>query len=271
MIDGIVDFHMHSAPSIIPRHSTDADAVAEARGAGITTAVLKAHEGSSAARARIIGPGAVGGVVLNSPVGGANPDAVRVAALLGGRLVWMPTISSPAHRRAHANPELNAHRGVSFREVPVLERGELRAEWLEVFEEVAQADLVLASGHLTMDETVLCFRAAHALGVRRFLVNHPLMPFLGWRAEHATALRALDARIEVGVLADLLRLEQPGGTAHLCGVYPAELLVFGSDLGHSDYPTLATGIDAWLTRLRTEVPEDVLCRVLTVNGRDLLG
>ena len=38
------------------------------------------------------GDGAVGGIVLNSPVGGANPDAVRLAAALGGRIVWMPTV-----------------------------------------------------------------------------------------------------------------------------------------------------------------------------------
>ena len=75
---GIVDLHVHSAPSLVRRHTTDPDTAALARAVGITTMVLKAHEGSTAERAQLIGGGAVGGVVLNSPVGGANPDAVMV-------------------------------------------------------------------------------------------------------------------------------------------------------------------------------------------------
>jgi hypothetical protein len=257
----------------MPRHTSDPETRAAAEDAGLVSFVLKAHEGSSAERAALLGSGVYGGVVLNSPVGGANPDAVLVAARLGGRVVWLPTISSPAHRAAHEQPELRAHAGVRFREVPVLEDGAPRPEWFDVLDEVAAHDLVLGSGHLTMDETVAVFTEARRRGVRRFLVNHPLFPFLGWRDEHAGELLALDARLEVGSLADLLMEAQGSAisaTELLARSYPHELFVFGSDLGHTAYPTMADGIDAWVRRMAGVLSENELVRVMTKSGRELV-
>ena len=270
MITGIVDFHVHSAPSLAPRHTHDPDTAVAAREAGVGTIVLKAHEGSTAERASLLGDGVVGGVVLNSPVGGANPDAVMVAARLGGRVVWLPTISSLVHKAAHERPELTAHKGIHFRAVPVVDGdGRVLPDWYDVFAEIAAADLILASGHLSLDETVTMFTAARSHGVQRFLVNHPMMDFLGWRDEHADALAQLDARIEVGVLADILTA--PGrGTEHLATCYPRELLVFGSDLGHAHYPTVQEGLAEWTQRLLPVLGEDALTDVMTRNGKELL-
>ena len=249
VIDGMVDFHVHSAPSLAPRHSHDQDTLVEARAAGVSKFVLKAHEGSSAERAALLGKEAVGGVVLNSPVGGANPDAVAVAAALGARVVWLPTISSPAHIAASQNPELSAHRGIAFREVSVVEDGSVRDEWADVFDEVARNDMVLASGHLTMDEAVVALETARQRGVQRMMVNHPGLPFLGWRDEHLEQFRMLGAHLEIGVLADILAGDPGPRTEDLVASYPHELLVFGSDLGHRDYPPIATGIREWVERL----------------------
>jgi hypothetical protein len=271
VISGIVDLHVHAAPSLVPRHGTDPEVLAAERDAGVSVMVLKAHEGSTAERAALLGHGAVGGVVLNSPVGGANPDAVAVAGRLGGRVVWLPTISSPAHRAAHDRPELSAHRSVSFREVTVCDDGRLRPEWLAVFDEVAAADMVLASGHLTMDETLVAFAAACERGVQRLLVNHPMLSFLGWRDEHVDALAGLGAYLEVGVLADLLDDEAVSPTVRLAERYPNNRLVFGSDLGHCDYPAPGAGVEQWLGGRQRQLGEAVLDRIMTTNGRELLS
>jgi hypothetical protein len=266
----LVDVHVHSAPSLVPRHDDDRGTLDAARSVGITTVVLKAHEGSTAERAALLGPGAVGGVVLNSPVGGANPDAVTVAAALGGRVAWLPTISSPAHQAAERQPELTAHTGVRLSTVAVVVDGEVLPAWLEVFDAVAAAGMVLASGHLTMDETIVAFTAARRRGVERLLVNHPLLPFLDWRDEHGPALQAIGARLEVGVLADLLGGE--GRTTEvLAASYPIDLLIFGSDLGHASYPTLPDGVTAWMARLTPVLGEEGIGKVMSTNARELLG
>ncbi len=272
LVEGVVDVHVHSAPSLVPRHTSDPGTCAAAAAAGIATFVLKAHEGSTAERAALLGDNVIGGVALNSPVGGANPDAVLVAARLGARFVWLPTISSPAHKAAHDRPELQVHAGVSFRAVPGCDRNAVRPEWFDVLDEIAAHDLVLASGHIALDETVTLFAEARRRGVRRLLVNHPLLPFLGWRDEHAEQLRDLDARLEVGVLADLLVAAGGGSAAteRLAACYPHELLVFGSDLGHAAYPTLAEGLGDWTQRLVKSVGEQSLTRIMTKNGTELI-
>lgn len=271
MIDGLIDFHVHSAPSLAPRHSHDPETLEAVRAAGVSTFVLKAHEGSSAERAALLGDEAIGGVVLNSPVGGANPDAVAVAAQLGARVVWLPTISSPAHLAASQRPELAAHKGISFREVPTVTDGLLRPEWYDVFEEIARNEMVLAAGHLTMDEAVVALRVARERGVQRILVNHPGLPFLGWRAEHLDEFRSLGAYLEVGVLAD--RLAGPDGpaTEDLVADYPHDLLVFGSDLGHRDHPPITEGIRGWLERLDPVLGDEGLIRVARTSAEEILA
>ncbi|HEV7192263.1 MAG TPA: DUF6282 family protein [Jatrophihabitantaceae bacterium] len=267
----MVDFHIHTAPSLVPRHHDDLSIGALLAGSGIDTFVLKAHEGSTAERALLAGGGAVGSIVLNSPVGGANPDAVKVAAAYGARVVWLPTISSPVHQEAAASPELKAHDGVRFATVPVTSGGAVLPEWTPVFDEVAAADMVLAAGHVSMDEAVAAFRVAKARGVQRFLVNHPLMPFLGWRAEHVDELVALGAYIEVGVLADLLGgTDGETPTQRLATQYPASLIVFGSDLGHQHYPDVVPGITDWLDTTASTVTDGALDRITTTNGKELL-
>lgn len=266
----IVDFHVHTSPSLVARHHDDLSIGAVLADAGISTFVLKAHEGSTAERALLAGGGAIGSIVLNSPVGGANPDAVKVAATFGARIVWMPTISSLTHQRAESSAELNAHDGVRFASVRVSADGAVLPEWNDVFDEVAAADMVLAAGHVSMDEAVAVFRVARSRGVRRFLVNHPLMPFLGWRPEHVEQLVDLGAYLEVGVLADLLSAEDETATQQLAAQYPSSLLVFGSDLGHQNYPDAVPGVSDWLEAAAATLTDGALDRITTSNGKELL-
>jgi Family of unknown function (DUF6282) len=267
----IVDFHVHTSPSLVARHHDDLSIGAVLADAGIGTFVLKAHEGSTAERALIAGGGAVGSIVLNSPVGGANPDAVKVAASLGARVVWMPTISSLTHQRAESTSELSAHDGVRFASVRVSADDAVLPDWNAVFDEVAASDMVLAAGHISMDEAVAVFRVARSRGVQRFLVNHPLLPFLGWRADHVEQLVALGAYLEVGVLADLLGTgAEATATQQLAAQYPSSLLVFGSDLGHQKYPDAVPAVGDWLEAAAAKLTDGSLDRITTTNGKELL-
>lgn len=268
---GIIDLHIHSAPSLAPRHHTDHDLAQLMADVGVETFVLKAHEGSSAERAALLGDRAIGAVVLNSPVGGANPDAVEVAARLGARVAWLPTISSAAHIAAASSTELKAHEGVTFSSVPVTSQGSVLEEWIDVVDVVARHDMILASGHVTMDEAIAVFELARSRGVTRLLVNHPLMSFLGWRDEHVEQLVDLDVYLEVGVLADHLGDQgEESPTTRLARLYPESLLVFGSDLGHQLYPEVIPGITSWLERSAHAIGESALDHITTTNGKGLL-
>jgi hypothetical protein len=265
----MADLHVHAAPSLLPRHGDDRATVAAERAVGFGTVVLKAHEGSTVERAAAVGGETFGGVVLNSPVGGANPDAVQVAARLGGRVVWMPTVSARTHKAGAASPELAVHRGFELGLVEVITDGRLRPEWFDVVDAVAEHDLLLASGHLSAAETVVLFSEAQRRGVRRLLVNHPMMAFLGWDDEAGTALRGLGAYLELGILPDLL-----GGpdrsSLGLADTYPASLLAFGGDLGHADHDPPAVAVAPWLHALERRVGPARAAAIMTTQTRDLL-
>jgi Family of unknown function (DUF6282) len=265
----MADLHAHAAPSLLPRHGDDRATLAAERAVGFATVVLKAHEGSTVERARSAGDGAFGGIVLNSAVGGANADAVEIAARLGGRVVWMPTVSARTHKAGAASPELAVHRGFELRLVEVLDDdGRLRPEWFDVLDAVARHDLLLCSGHLSADETVVLFRQARRRGVARLLVNHPMMAFLGWNEQAADALRGLGAYLELGILPDLL--DAGRSCLELTQTYPASLLAFGGDLGHARHDPPAVAVAPWLRALEARVGPARAAAIMTGQTRGLL-
>lgn len=266
----MVDLHVHSSPSLLPRHGDDAQTVTAERAVGFATVVLKSHEGSTVERAVIAGDGVYGGVVLNSPVGGANPDAVQIAARLGGRVVWMPTVSAPNHKAGASSPELSVHRGFELGPVAVTDPdGRLLPAWHDVLDVVVEHDLLLASGHLDARETVTLFTEARKRGAQRLMVNHPLMAFLHWTQDDADALRALDVHLELGILPDLLG-DADHASLNLTRTYPASLLVFGGDLGHAEHAGPDTAVAPWLADLETRVGAERAAAIMTTQTRSLL-
>jgi hypothetical protein len=277
VISGVADLHVHGAPSLVERHGFDHEVLGAHGSVGVDFAVLKAHEGSTVERAVLAaqrdeasGVEVIGGIVLNSPVGGANADAVEVAARLGGRVVWMPTVSAPAHIASSSSPELSVHRNLAFRQVDVLdERGALLPAWQDVIDVVAAHDLVLASGHLTCGQALVLFRAARAAGVTRMLLNHPRMPFLQWDDAAAPEFARLGVVLELGILPDILTTDGPPSTT-LGEVYPHDMLAFGGDLGHAHYPTMEQALPGWLADLERSVGETDTELIMTAVGRRLV-
>lgn len=238
---------------------------------GVDRFVLKAHEGSTSERARLLGDGAVGGVVLNSPVGGGNAAAVEVMARLGGAIAWLPTTSAAAYMSGSTNVGREVHDGFQFATVEVTSADRtILPEWQDVIDVAVQHDLILASGHVALAEVVTVFEEAHRRGVRRFLVNHPLLSFLGWTPEIAACLRRLEARVEVGILADQVAGSVEEGTGRIVDEYPRDLLVFGSDLGFVDYPDFAAGYRSWMAEAESVLGERWLEHVMSDAGHDLL-
>ena len=183
-----------------------------------------------------------GGIALNSHVGGFNADAVNVALALGARIVWLPTISSPLHI-AHAAHIAFPTASVRMRpDSPVdvwTKNGRLRRAVKEVLREVAAADAILASGHLSPAAILATFEEARDLGVRRLLVNHPnflvnasqaevrKLVELGAYVEHATCHydeRSKYMSFPVSELVDWIRAVGP------------ERSVIASDLGQANNP-----------------------------------
>lgn len=287
LLRGAVDLHVHPSPSPYPRRVDPIGAAAAAARHGMRGIVLKSHHSDTAILIDALRdhglaelPVAVrGGIVLNSQVGGINPHAVALSLAMGGRVVWLPTISAPPHIAAtgHGFPTAT----VDLPAEPPIDvwaqepGGELRPELHEILAMIAAADAVLASGHVGPASIVATFEAAHAAGVRRLLVNHPNFIVDVGSAE-AKRLIELGAYIEheVSMYDERSRfhafeLETLEGWIELAG--PAHT-VLASDLGQADNPLPPESLALIAERLLANgTAADDLRALLADNPARLLG
>jgi hypothetical protein len=288
LLDGAVDLHVHPDPSPYPRRIGPLGAANHALETGMRAMALKSHHHCTAVDIALLrsedlvpaGVDLIGGIVLNSQVGGLNPHAVALSLAMGGRIVWLPTISSPAHI-AHigAGKGKFPSSGTQLPPEPEIdvwdERGAVRPEVRELLSLIADADAVLASGHLPADSVVAVFELAHELGVRRMLVNHPnfiveattaqvaRLVELGAYVEHASCMYDEHSRFRNFELPELVRwIKQVG----------PERTTLCSDLGQEGNPLPATSLGDIVDALHDEGFADAeLRQMLADNPARLVG
>ncbi len=158
ILKGLIDTHIHTSPDIKPRLLNDHEAALIAKKHGMKAIVIKSHAESTVGRAylteRLTGLRVLGGATLNLPMGGLNPEAVRNVALMGGKVVWLPTIH---------------HKEVKI-ELDVLG---------EILDIIADENLVLGTGHTNPPEIFHILDECRSRGIKKIMVNHPLTPVVG--------------------------------------------------------------------------------------------
>ena len=185
LLQGAVDPHVHSGPSIAARGIDHLELVRQASAAGFAAVVTKDHDYSGVATAELVRNNhpeltaqIFSGIVLNNVVGGFNPYAVEHTAAMGGKIVWMPTLAAENHLRwektANWVHPASTQKMRPATGVPVLDGNkQVRDDVKEVLDVIARNDLVLASGHLHVSETWLVFEEAKRRGVERIVLTHP--------------------------------------------------------------------------------------------------
>ena len=184
LLQGAFELHCHSAPSIFPRKQTDWQLVEDVQAAGMAGVVLKAHEAPTADRATLIRDRyprlhVYGGLACNYFTGGLSPTAVDAALRSGARIIWMPTFSARAHQEHFARkktpffqserPLTHPAEGLDIRD----EKNRIRDEVHEILSLIAQADVILATGHLSAPEVSALVGAALDHRVGKILIQHP--------------------------------------------------------------------------------------------------
>lgn len=291
LLDGAVDLHVHPFPSPFPRRMDTLEAARHAGEHGLRAIVVKSHHHSTATDVAALRPHGIdqtgveafGAIALNSQVGYLNPAAVNLCLALGGKVVFFPTISSPAHL-AHEGPKLKFPKLA----IPLMpERpndiwangapGPLKPEVHEILGLIADADAVLSSGHLPPRSILALFEAAREAGVRRMLINHPnfvidatrdevrQMLELGAYVEHSLCMYEEGSTFhqdwgEIDHLVDWIRFVGP------------ERSLLGSDLGQQDNPLPGDAFRRICRRLLDAgLTEREVRQVVAENGAELLN
>ena len=248
------DAHVHSAPCVLPRIADDTQTVEWYNRAGFDGCLLKGHVEPTVGRAAAACAGtrtrAYGGLVLNHAIGGLNLHAVESALALGARAVWLPTLDAQGHLE-RGLPRPQALVGAAIAIPPVEPRNEDIVRKLLAL--VAEADVMLGTGHLSAPEVGWLVRAARDAGVRRVVVTHATftVPNLG--------LRELGELADLGAFIEITAyqlLHQPGcDAARLAGAVRAAgvaHVVLSSDAGQPDSPPAPEALQLLVEALGAE-------------------
>jgi hypothetical protein len=250
-LSDLIDMHIHTAPDVRPRALDDVDAARQAAEAGMRAIVLKSHVTCTADRATLAqgvvsGIQVRGGLVLNDAVGGLNPVAVEAALDLGACIIWMPTISAHNHRVKHGE----APSGIRL----LTQDGELQPLLFDVFDLVKQHDAVLATGHVSVRESVALVRAARTASVRKVVITHPEVPWVDMPAGIQQELRDLGATFERCYVSSL----PVGGGVPFARIVSdirqvgVESTVLATDFGVATLPPPVKGMRTYVAALLAE-------------------
>ena len=267
---GVIDLHVHSHPDVFGRSLDDIDVAQLAKARGLRGIVLKNHGSETASRAALVmkavpGIEVWGGIVLNRPVGGVNPEAVEwMHRIHGGRgkLVWLPTFESDKHVKTLTKP--------GARGLVVAPGGQVTPEMEAVLKIIARENLVLATGHVHPEEIMAVVRRARDLGIRSILVNHALTNVPGLSMAQAKQLTEMGALIEVC----MTQWTQVGAKQVVRAVKElgAQHLVISSGLGQIGNMTHPDGLETAIAELKREGIADAdIDLMMRKNPARLLG
>lgn len=255
LMQGAVDLHVHSGPSIMERQVDHFQAVEQAAAAGMKGILFKDHHYSVSPIIPImermmgdLGVSMFGGLVLNNSTGGFDPAVVDSILKHGARIIWMPTAHSANHIRTNfrksrlaSNVQLRAPKLLTVLD----ENGHIKDEVKEILDSIAQFDAILSSGHLHVWEIWKLFEEAKTRGVKRLIVNHPMYGLhfthddireiaqtYGALIEQSACLY-IDSRFNVYEPEDLAADIRAAGVEHSS---------IGSDLGQVDNPSPVEGM-----------------------------
>ena len=285
LLKGAIDMHAHTAPALFPRPYDDADLAEHAVRYGMRGFVLKDHDMSTTGRAYYIDRmfpevQPFGAVVLNRSVGGLNPYVVESAIHYGAKVIWMPSNHSKWHAEYYDMPDYPAlgrrQPQLVGEGVTVLDAdGHLKPEVLTIVELVAQHDVALATGHLSLPEIRKLQDAVLEHGEVKFLVTHANWALCKLGLDAQRDLLAKGAYLEY-VASSCVSLDfmdqDVAELASWINEFDGEQLVFGSDLGQLGGPMHPEGMRMLIASLLAQgVKYEALEKMTKANPALLLG
>lgn len=282
LLVGAIDLHLHTGPDVFPRLVSDIEAAKQARDAGMAAILIKSHVTTTADRAKVAtevtGFPVYGGVALNLSVGGINPHAVEMAIRMGAKEVWMPTIHSEAYLACSGHvPMFKQVLRPGLRGLSVLDGdGNILPEVDEVLDLVAKSDVALATGHLSVRESMKLVERAKEMKVKTIVVTHPLATFVNFTVRDMLEILEKGATMLEHNINDttpqIAHPIEPVKIAEAIKAVGAERCIMATDGGQVINPPPVDMMKKFIQlMLSFEVSEDEIRVMVTENPKRVLG
>ena len=286
LLVGAVDLHCHSGPAAMPRILDHHEALLDCATARFRALLYKDHFYLGTAHAIMLeklfpelGVKLFSGIALNNASGGINPHAVDHAAKLGAKIVWMPTLSAANHIEQAQGQGKTFPKTAQKMLDPIPLRatdanGELLDDTKKVLDVIAEADIILAGGHLDAQEMIKVFTEARRRGVNRLLVNHPTY-MIGCTDDDIRELVSIGAHIEHSIcmwVEGRAKKFTPEELVHLIEVAGVDRTILSSDLGLTGSPRPVEGFRQVVRLLLDQqVPKADIRKLVSSNAARLVG
>jgi len=192
-----------------------------------------------------------GSVCLDFEIGGLNPHAVSNAAMMGAKVVWMPTFSSKNSIGMMRKQGLPLEGdGVSI----IDKEGKLVPEITPILATVKKYNMVLASGHISPQEDFALFTEAQKMGIKKMVITHPTdAEFLEKTCtiEELQKLAKMGAYSEftmVGILPNEFCHDPAKIVSYIKAIGPEHCIV-STDLGQPQNPLPVEGLRLFIATL----------------------
>lgn len=280
-LDGAIDFHVHSSPDSMPRSGSAIELAREAKEAGMRGIVFKDHFAPSFVKAQLAsevveGIEIVGGLCLNNTSGGMNPRYVKWGIQAGAQQIMFPTLDSrySMTKRSNSLHSKAFNFGEVMEPVTVIENGEVTAETERIIQMIAEADIILSTGHMDAEEISAILRKCKQYNATKVIVEHPnfyvgdaySMDDLKEFAQSGAYLS-----LSLGALHPLYGKRDPADTAEMIKTVGAEHCIMMTDYGQAESSSPVEGMKVFCEiMLRCGISKEDIYTMTKYNPAKLL-
>jgi hypothetical protein len=251
LLDGVIDIHCHAGPCVFEKLFDEAEIAQQMRQVGYRGVLFKQHllgaNRIPLVRKAVPDLEIYGGIALNYFSGGLNPSAVEAAIVFGAKEVKMPNMHAAFHIKTMGAPtyptisprtfKMKDEKGITI----FGKEGEILPEVLEILGLIADAEIMLSTGHLSPAESLSLIKAATRAGVKKIVVTHanwggegffpPLFPPNGIPVEDQIKMADAGAFIEQSYVPGSVTIKQQERTADNIRKVGASRCVMSTDAG----------------------------------------
>lgn len=286
IIGQAIDIHVHIGPEIIPRKYTVETLINEECGK-IGGFVLKNHFYPTTPFIRKVKPPdklrLFGSIVLNSAVGGLNPEAIYATSLIANKpiVVWFPTIHAENFLKQseyEIAPEwvnkkgFLARKAKDIKPVIVVKNKRLTKSAITVLQMIKRCNAVLATGHISWNESILLANKAISMDVQKIVITHPIYQRIKMPVKIQKELAQRGCFIEQSFSMysiDKIPIKTIANQIYEVG---SKSVILSSDVGQTFSSSPSEALLQFSTLLKVEgVNENQLFDMMITNPKKLLG